>query len=365
MKYLHKALVILHWFVGTGAVFGGLAGVLDPTGASVGIDASILQRGPFTDFLIPGLFLLLVLGAGNIAVGIYLLRRKNHMSGLLSMGMYTVLVMWIIAQVYIMGLEHAVWLHWLYLGLGGAGAFGAAVWIYGSRHIQADEAPRVNLRWSYLFTGQIQHLLMLSLLVPGAVFLAESGISGGRWMGISDRQWLYFMLAAAVLHQLVVALVFRLQLMYAVLTRLFGRLDMVVWGCVFIPFFFLRPVSLLGLGLSSAGTLDISLHTSILLGGVLMLPALYTLWSVYRWFGMRRALGGDHFRRVYREMPLVTQGAFRLTSNAMYSFAFLLLWAIAIFTRSEAALAGALFQHTYIWVHWYCTEEPDMRVLYG
>jgi len=30
-----------------------------------------------------------------------------------------------------------------------------------------------------------------------------------------------------------------------------------------------------------------------------------------------------------------------------------------------AAIAVALFQHAYIWVHWYCTEQPDGVVLYG
>ena len=29
------------------------------------------------------------------------------------------------------------------------------------------------------------------------------------------------------------------------------------------------------------------------------------------------------------------------------------------------ALAVALFQHAYIWVHYYCTEKPDMRRIYG
>jgi hypothetical protein len=49
----------------------------------------------------------------------------------------------------------------------------------------------------------------------------------------------------------------------------------------------------------------------------------------------------------------------------MYTFAFLALWAIALLTGSRAALAGALFQHAYIWVHMYCTEAPDMRVIYS
>jgi hypothetical protein len=97
----------------------------------------------------------------------------------------------------------------------------------------------------------------------------------------------------------------------------------------------------------------------------LLVPALYTLWSVARYFGFARAMGGDHFRRGFRAMPLVRQGAFRYSSNAMYSFAFLALWSIAVLADSRAALAAALFQHAYIWVHMFCTESPDMKVLYG
>jgi Gpi18-like mannosyltransferase len=64
-------------------------------------------------------------------------------------------------------------------------------------------------------------------------------------------------------------------------------------------------------------------------------------------------------------MPMVQQGAFRYSSNAMYTLVSLAFWAIALLTRSQAALAVALFQHAYIWVHWYCTEQPDGAVLYG
>ena len=45
----------------------------------------------------------------------------------------------------------------------------------------------------------------------------------------------------------------------------------------------------------------------------------------------------------------------------MYVFGFLLLWIPALAGRSYAALATALFSHAYIWVHWYCTEKPDLR----
>ena len=63
--------------------------------------------------------------------------------------------------------------------------------------------------------------------------------------------------------------------------------------------------------------------------------------------------------------PMVCEGAFKYSANAMYSFVFIGLWGIALLLGSQAALAVVLFQHAYIWVHWYCTEQPDGVVLYG
>ena len=45
----------------------------------------------------------------------------------------------------------------------------------------------------------------------------------------------------------------------------------------------------------------------------------------------------------------------------MYAFVFLGLWGIALVAGSLAALSAPLFQHAYIWVHYYCTEHPDME----
>ena len=58
-------------------------------------------------------------------------------------------------------------------------------------------------------------------------------------------------------------------------------------------------------------------------------------------------------------------GIFRLTRNGMYVYGFLLLWASALWFASLAALAVALFNHLYIWVHYFATERPDMVRIYG
>ncbi|MCP4380661.1 MAG: hypothetical protein GY798_04445, partial [Hyphomicrobiales bacterium] len=98
---------------------------------------------------------------------------------------------------------------------------------------------------------------------------------------------------------------------------------------------------------------------------VALLPALYLFYSVKRYFSFTRALGADHFDASVRDLPFVRQGIFRFTSNGMYVFGFLLLWVPGFWWASSAALTAALFNHIYIWVHYYATERPDMKRIYG
>ena len=62
---------------------------------------------------------------------------------------------------------------------------------------------------------------------------------------------------------------------------------------------------------------------------------------------------------------MIKEGIFRYTSNGMYVFGFLLLWVPALWYASAAGICAALFNHLYIWVHYYTTEKPDMRRIYG
>jgi protein-S-isoprenylcysteine O-methyltransferase Ste14 len=118
-------------------------------------------------------------------------------------------------------------------------------------------------------------------------------------------------------------------------------------------------------GLADTNSLATHGLTLSVIGALFLVPALWTMHSVKKYFGFARALGGDHFFERYRAMPMVREGAFKYSANAMYSFVFIGLWGIALLLGSQAALAVVLFQHAYIWVHWYCTEQPDGVVLYG
>jgi hypothetical protein len=217
----------------------------------------------------------------------------------------------------------------------------------------------------FLFHRQWLHLVGLVLLVPICWAFAAPALGDGEWLGVSDTEWFWASIVTAIVHQVIVAFVFRAQLGWSILTRVFGKADMIVWGIVFMPLLIARPILILGVAVANAGTADLPRGFELAAGTALMIPAVYAGYSVGRYFGIDRALGGDHFRQRYRDMPMVREGAFAWTSNAMYALVFLGLWGIALLTGSLAALAAALFQHAYIWVHYYCTEAPDMALIYG
>ena len=222
------------------------------------------------------------------------------------------------------------------------------------------EASSLN----YLFNGQFFHLVFILIIAAITWLLAEPSLNQGSWLGQPDKNWLIIGISVFCLHQIIVAMVFRLQLGHALFTRIFGRLDLLVWGIIFFPFLAARPFTVMALARSSQNSLNINLFFARFLAILLIIPAGYTLWSVLRYFGLIRALGGDHFRVKYRKMGLVKEGAFKYTDNAMYQFAFLLLWSIALYFRSYPALLLAIAQHLSIWALYYCIEKPDLDLLY-
>ncbi len=218
---------------------------------------------------------------------------------------------------------------------------------------------------SYFFYRQVWHLLSLIFLVPLAWLLASPHMGDGSWLGVSANGWFWASMIISIVHQVIVWIVFRLQLGWATLTKFFGKADLIIWGFLFLPLFAGRIATHAALARSTQDTLNISKTFARPIALLLLIPALYTFWSVFRYFGLTRAMVGDHFRLRYREMPLEKRGIFKYSDNAMYAFGFLLLWAIALINLSFPALVMALFQHIYIWVHYWCTEKPDMDIIFS
>ena len=98
---------------------------------------------------------------------------------------------------------------------------------------------------------------------------------------------------------------------------------------------------------------------------VLTLLVGYTFYSIRKYFGFERAFGADHFFSKYRDMPFVREGIFKYSSNSMYAFGILLLPLIGIAMESELALLAGVYHYITGWLHYYCTEKPDIEIIYG
>ena len=125
-----------------------------------------------------------------------------------------------------------------------------------------------------------------------------------------------------------------------------------------------RPISLLALTILDANSLGLPSAFRIIVAIVIFIPGAYTIFSVKKYFGFKRAAGADHFKSEYRAMPLVKEGIFKYSNNGMYLFGFFILWAVAIGFNSSAALVVTAFSHCSIWIHFYATEKPNMDYLY-
>lgn len=123
------ALIMMQGLLGIGAMVGGGALIIDPSGNLVHMPDSLFEHSPFDSFLIPGIILLLVLGVMPMIIAISLLRRTHWEIGeklnLYSnqywgwtFSLYTgfALIIWIMVQVY--WIQHISVIHLVYFSWG-------------------------------------------------------------------------------------------------------------------------------------------------------------------------------------------------------------------------------------------------------
>jgi hypothetical protein len=216
-----------------------------------------------------------------------------------------------------------------------------------------------------MFEKQAQHYISLALLLAGVYLFARGDVLSGQLWGINTQAWLWVAIATPVLHQVAVALLWRAELYHHKMTDWFGDKAFDVFRIIFAVLFIGRPITLILLAVANMNTLMLDPVIAYVFAAILFIPFAYTMYSVFYYFGIDRAYGIDHFDPSYRSKPFVKQGMFKYTDNAMYKFGFLILWIIGLVFLSQAALLVAAFSHLYIWVHFYSTELPDIRRIYG
>ncbi len=224
---------------------------------------------------------------------------------------------------------------------------------------------RAESGWRDIVEGQPQHIGIAILMTVGACSLLETPDEARSLFGLTAAGWARLSISLALIHQMIVAFVFRMQLHQNLMTRLFGEQDMKIWAMIFMPLLVARPITLILVGWADTTPITGFRSIEAILGLALLAPAIWGMHSTLIHFTLPRALGGDHFRDDILSLPKVSGGIFNYTDNGMYGVVFLGLWGIALLFGSWNALVIALFQHAYIWVHMYCTETPDMRRMYG
>ena len=78
-----------------------------------------------------------------------------------------------------------------------------------------------------------------------------------------------------------------------------------------------------------------------------------------------RATGIDHFDPSYKDKPFERRGIFKWSSNAMYTFAIGLFFGLAISSGSKAVFVFAAYSYIGGWLHYFCTEKEDFKIIYG
>jgi len=217
-----------------------------------------------------------------------------------------------------------------------------------------------------MFEKQLLHLLYLLLLLAGLFLFSKlDGFNQGQLWGVDTLTWYYWLVGMTVLHQAFVWFCWRTELYFGLLSRWFGRKAFALYAVLFFLLIISRPVLVTFLAVANRDTIPLNHSFSGILAILLAAPSAYLMYSIARYFGFKRAFGIDHFDASYRGKPLVKKGIFRYTSNGMYVFGLLILWIPGVLFSSMTAMVAALFSHTYNWVHYLCTERPDMDFIYG
>jgi len=126
IKITRNIFFLLLGFLGLGAIGGGGALIISPTGELIGMPLSMLEKSPFNSFFIPGVILFLVLGLIPLLLIIALFKQPEsklaeqinlfkdmHWSWTYSIYIAFALIIWI--QIQMVFLHDVHWAHTFYM----------------------------------------------------------------------------------------------------------------------------------------------------------------------------------------------------------------------------------------------------------
>ena len=221
--------------------------------------------------------------------------------------------------------------------------------------------------YSKIYQNQLWHFLFIVIAIIIFQFLSiyDEEIAHGSLFNIHTTTWLWIAVLTPIVHQLYVFIAWRYELYANTFTKKFGfQKAFKTYTIGFSILFVFRLISIIFLAYSNKNTLHINPTYAYILAAIIIPFVLYLFYSVKTYFTIERAYGIDHFDKEYN-VPYVKKGIFKYTDNGMYVFGLAILYIPGLLLLSEAAIVVAFFNHIYIWIHYYTTERPDMKYIYG
>ena len=219
----------------------------------------------------------------------------------------------------------------------------------------------IENKLSFFFRHQIWHVGGTIILFYIGAQLVDLDNNTNTFLGISALSWFIIAMSVPIIHQVYVWICWRSELCWQSISNTIGFKGYVIIFFILI----ISRHSAIVLCFVDYGSLYKPGWLAWILGLILFIPGAYTMYSVKKYFGFLRAAGADHFDPKYRDLPFENRGIFRWTPNAMYVFAIGIPFSFAVAAGSQSMFVVAIYTYISIWLHYFCTEKPDIVEIYS
>ena len=219
----------------------------------------------------------------------------------------------------------------------------------------------IENKLSFFFRHQIWHLGGTIFLFYIGTQLVDLNGNTNTFLGISALSWFMIAMSVPIIHQAYVWICWRSELCWKTISNSIGFKGYVIIFFILI----ISRLSAIVLCFVDYGSFYKPGLLAWILSIILFIPGVYTMYSVKKYFGFLRAAGADHFDPKYRDMPFENRGIFKWSPNAMYVFAIAIPFAFATATGSQSMFVVAIYTYISIWLHYFCTEKEDFKIIYG
>ena len=219
----------------------------------------------------------------------------------------------------------------------------------------------VDNKLSFFFKHQIWHLGGTIILFYIGIKFADLQNNTNTFINLSALGWFMIAMTIPLIHQTYVWVCWRSELCWKSISNTIGFKGYIIIFFVLI----ISRLSAIVLCVVDYGSLYVPGWFAWSLAVIIFIPGIYTVYSVKKYFGFLRAAGADHFDLKYRNMPFEKRGIFKWAPNAMYIFGIGIPFGFAIATGSQSMFVVAIYTYISIWLHYFCTEKEDFKIIYG